>query len=483
MISDQPYIGNQTRVAFAACGLAIGIISSALSFTLLIYYNQVMGLNASLAALALAIALVVDAVTDPVCGWWSDRLRSRFGRRHPFLFASLLPIVVGYIAVWYPPEGDVSQSTLFAYLLGCTILIRIGMTLFDVPSNALIAELTSDYDERTRLSSFKISASWMAANLSGMLLYAGWLNDRGGPPGSGLLRAEGYQQAGLVLGGATFILGVAMLALLHHNIPYLRSVSEGLERQSTRFSTAMRQLYQTYTNRSILAILGTAVFLAAAIGMTSALWVYFMQFYFRLTSNQLVYIQIVYLSAAVIAMFSLPVIARGRDKRSLTLKIAAAFWVVDLLPYALRTLGLFPSNGDAALFPILMVYSLVDGLLINMLMALVMSMLTDVVEDNLLKTGRREEGVVLAGQTLVSKASTALGTVAGGLLLSSINFPQLGAGALNIPERVLWNMGTYYWATMWVLGLLSWLILKGYTISRSDHDRNIAMLIDPYNKA
>jgi glycoside/pentoside/hexuronide:cation symporter, GPH family len=471
----RPLAGARLRTAFGLCGSALGIVNAALSFTILIYYDQVVGLNAGLAGLALALALCVDAVTDPLVGWWSDRVNSRYGRRHPFLLASFLPMFAGYMLIWYPPVAASNQMGLFFYLFGCSALIRIGMTLFDVPSNALVAELTPDYDERTRLSSYKVSASWMAANITGMLLYSFWLNDRGGPAGSGLLRPEGYQDAGLVFALTMLGLSAAMMLLLRPTIPYLRQVSEQLHHESVDFGQAMRALYQTYANRSILAILGTAVCLAAAIGLTSALWVYFMQFYFGLDSDALVLIQLVYLGAAVVTMLLLPHICKGRDKRRLTLLIGGAFWIVDLLPYALRTFDMLPPNGDQALMSFLLVYAAFDGLLINMLMALIMSMLTDVVEDNLLRNGRREEGVVLAGQTFVSKCSTALGTAGGGILLNITGFPQLGALA-EVPTGILWNLGTYYWAVMWVMGAASMLALSRYAIRRSDHVRNVTVL-------
>ena len=77
-----------TRMSFAASGAAGGLASNGVSFFLLIYYSRVLGLNPALAGLAMTISLVVDAVSDPVVGRWSDRLRHRLGRRHPFLFAA-----------------------------------------------------------------------------------------------------------------------------------------------------------------------------------------------------------------------------------------------------------------------------------------------------------------------------------------------------------------------------------------------------------
>ena len=109
----------------------------------------------------------------------------------------------------------------------------------------------------------------------------------------------------------------------------------------------------------------------------------------------------------------------------------------DVAPIALRLAGLMPAQGSPALVPALVAFGFADGVLFNMVLAIVLSMLTDAVEDNLLRTGRREEGVVLAGQTLVTKASTALGTILGAGLLTAVRFPH-EAAASAVPDSVIW---------------------------------------------
>ncbi|MCY3640845.1 MAG: MFS transporter, partial [Gammaproteobacteria bacterium] len=79
-------ISGLTRASFAASGIAGGLVANGVSFFLLIYYSQVLGLDPALAGLAMMVSLAFDAVTDPLVGHWSDRLRHRLGRRHPFLF-------------------------------------------------------------------------------------------------------------------------------------------------------------------------------------------------------------------------------------------------------------------------------------------------------------------------------------------------------------------------------------------------------------
>ncbi|MEM9841794.1 MAG: MFS transporter, partial [Pseudomonadota bacterium] len=143
-----------TRIAYGIGGAAGGIKNNGFDYVLLLFYSQVLGLSAVLVAAALWIALVFDAVSDPVVGYWSDNLSSKYGRRHPFMYAAMVPVAVGYFFVWNPPTG-LEGLGLFGWLLILTIFVRLMYTLFEVPQHALSAELSQDYDARTSLMSFR----------------------------------------------------------------------------------------------------------------------------------------------------------------------------------------------------------------------------------------------------------------------------------------------------------------------------------------
>jgi GPH family glycoside/pentoside/hexuronide:cation symporter len=162
-----------SQAAFACSGLpTTGIISNGIDYFLFFFYSQVVGLSAALTGLALAIALTFEAVSNPLVGYVSDNWRSRLGRRHPFMYASIVPLTVLYVLAWYPPRDGSSQSVLFAYLLTLLILLRLSMALFDVPVRTLVAELTPDYDERTRLASLQTSISWFVSSVMTIAMYA-----------------------------------------------------------------------------------------------------------------------------------------------------------------------------------------------------------------------------------------------------------------------------------------------------------------------
>ena len=143
------------RLAFGVGQLPEGIKSAAFGFFLLFYYNQVLGLSGTLSGIAIFIAMLVDAVSDPMVGALSDSTRSRWGRRHPYMYASAIPFALSFYFLFVPMDG-LSEMGLFWWLTIFSILTRTCMTFYSVPHMSLGAELTSDYDERTLLSSLRM---------------------------------------------------------------------------------------------------------------------------------------------------------------------------------------------------------------------------------------------------------------------------------------------------------------------------------------
>ena len=121
--------------------VAFGVKDNGFSFFLLLYYNQVLGLPESWVGLGIMLALMADAVFDPVVGYLSDHLHSRWGRRHPFLYASAVPAAVAYWFLWNPPAG-LSHESLLAYFLGVSVLVRVFVAVNEIPSASLVPELT-----------------------------------------------------------------------------------------------------------------------------------------------------------------------------------------------------------------------------------------------------------------------------------------------------------------------------------------------------
>ena len=155
-------------LGFSAQGIKDGLFQIFLFF----YFSQVLGLDAGLTGLATIIALLFDAISDPLIGVISDRWKSKiWGRRHGFMLISAIPLGV-FIYLLFLPPSDLDQTGLFLWLTIFTILVRLSLTLFQVPSMSLGAELSTDYNERTSITSYRVM---FAALISTLIVIVGFV--------------------------------------------------------------------------------------------------------------------------------------------------------------------------------------------------------------------------------------------------------------------------------------------------------------------
>ncbi len=460
----------KTRLSFGSAGLAEGVIDNGLTYFVLIYYSQVLGLSATLASFAVAVGLVVDAVSDPLVGWWSDHFRSRLGRRHPFVYASIVPLSLTYYLIWVPPES-LSEMSLFAYLALMCVCLRLSRTFFSIPMFALVPELTSDYDERTSIMNSWMSSLWFWGTVMTAAMYGHWLADSPEYP-DGILRSAGYVEAGLV-GGLMVLFGTTAAALgTHSEIPNLKkSDLPAVSGVREVFS----QLRETLADRSILSLVTAAILNGTASGAINVLWVYLMSYYWELESWHMSWMMFSQIASPLIGYAITPLLANRHDKRSVQIWISLVSIVAYSAPFALRAMDLFPDNGHPFVFPFLLVNGVLGGVLGVISWTINASMLMDIVEAREVETGRREEGVLAAMQAFVRKASMALGTLVGGLALDFIAFPvQTAVG--EVPEEAIARLGLLYGPILAILYFAAIAMLYFYRIDRHTHLRNIAQL-------
>jgi len=154
-------VSLRTRLTFGVGSTAEIICLYSFGLLSMLYYNQVLGLNATLAGLAPTLALIFDAVSDPLIGSISDRFRSKkWGRRHPFMFIAPLPVALCFFAIFNPPD-TLSGFSLFLWFMGFAVALRTFMTLFHVPHLAMGGELSSNYLERSKIMSYNNFFGWI----------------------------------------------------------------------------------------------------------------------------------------------------------------------------------------------------------------------------------------------------------------------------------------------------------------------------------
>ena len=196
-----------------------------------LYFNQVLGLPAVLVASALAVALVVDAFSDPIVGIWSDRVRSRWGRRHPFIYVAIIPFALSYYFILQNPgsisTGEITESELFVRLLVLLIIMRLSMTFYEVPRGALQPELTKDYDQRNQISGIGMAFGWIGGAGMASIAYAFFFVETPDFTGArAFLRPEAFQQLAFWGGLSLFISAVISNVGLHKHIPNLHIPEE-----------------------------------------------------------------------------------------------------------------------------------------------------------------------------------------------------------------------------------------------------------------
>ena len=150
----------------ASLGYAVGDLGINLYFIstltyLLYFYTDVLGISAAAAAGVFLVARMVDAVTDPLMGAIAERTRTRWGRLRPYLLWGALPLGAITVATFSVPDLDESGKVIWAYVT--YTLFGILYTVVTIPYSALTASLTDDYQERTRLSTFRMAFAFSGA--------------------------------------------------------------------------------------------------------------------------------------------------------------------------------------------------------------------------------------------------------------------------------------------------------------------------------
>ena len=470
--TDPPKITRTTRAFFGSGGLVSGVISNAHYFVL-VYYSQVLGLSPELAGLAIGVGLVFDAISDPLVGYLSDNTKSRLGRRHPWLYASVLPLSLSYFLLWHPPASVQGDMNLFFFLVACNVALRISWTLFLVPAYAFVAELTSDYEERTRLLSSFHSVLSVVSNGMSVLMYAFWLVPTD-EYADGIMNIEGYQEAGLV-GALAIAAAILVFTIgLHRFVPRSRQYVIQQSVGPKQFYVQVRDVFRSRPLRSVMA---AGILYWAGSGTYAALWVYIYSYFWEFTSWQ---IAIIVVPMVLGGLFLSPILSRlshAREKKRVAIFGLLGATLVNVLPISLRLLGVLPENGSAALFYIMFGLAFFETVLFLVFDVCWRSMTADVTEQLQLETGRRNEGVISSTMTFAGKCADALGTLLAGILLALIAWPTETAVG-DVPADILFNLGLIYGPLVMVIFLGACYVLRGYTISREQHSADVARLTE-----
>ncbi len=469
-MSSSKEVSIGRKVAYGFGSVAFGVKSNGFDYFFLIFYSQVMGVSAYLVSLALMIALIVDALSDPLIGYLSDNTRSRWGRRHPFMYAAAIPASVAYYFLWNPPAG-LEGDALFPYIVTIAVLVRTLITVYEIPSSSLVAEMSGDYDERTSMLSYRYFFGWTGGTLMGAFATIFILVPTA-TISNGMFNVEGHGQVGAIAATVIFFAIIISALGTHKMIPDLKPPPPA---RQMSIGLIYREVFETLASRSFLALFLAALFGAVASGVSTTLSFYFSTFFWGFSTEQIGLISLSVVISALMAFFISPAISKRLGKKRGAITIGLMAFTVAPAPIFLRLLGLMPENGDPTLFPLVLSIIVVDVALIIAYQTLSSSMIADLVEEAEIKTQRRNEGVFFASVTFVRKVTQGIGAAVAGVLLTISQFP-VGATPDQVPESVLTTFGWLYVPVLFGLWMIMIACLSLYSVDRSKHEANLEVL-------
>lgn len=407
----------RTKLAFSSGAFQQGMVVAA-RITTLIFYNQVLGVSAALCGVAYLVASIIDAVSDPLVGAISDRFRSRWGRRHPLMLMSALPIAISFYFLYQPMPG-LSEVALFAWQVCFLVLLRIATSFHNIPRDALGAELTDDYHERTSVFGwYNVFASGAAVGLSLLVLNVFFPStpdfDRGMLDPSRYVILAGF--------GAVVVLAAVLVSTFGtaNQIPHLHAAT----RQRFNIRDHYDELRQLLSNRSFVSVTVSWLTIAAAQGVLDMVSIYTYFWVYDLSTERLSALTFAKIPGILVALPLATWMTRRFDKKPTVIVATAVSAVLIALPHVLRLVGLFPGNDSALLLPLLFGPVFVGYALVGVMLIVVDSQLVDITDDHEYRTGNRSEGVIFSVREFAMKATEGFGGLIGGIGLELIRFPR-----------------------------------------------------------
>jgi glycoside/pentoside/hexuronide:cation symporter, GPH family len=444
-LAERPELTFARKLAYGVGQMAEGLKNGAFGVFLFFYYVQVLGLSGTYAGLAVGIALMIDAITDPMAGSLSDNWRSRLGRRHPFIYASIVPMAICFFLLFSPPELD--QFGLFLWLLSFAVLTRVSMTLYHVPHTALGAELSNDFAERTTVVAYRQFFS----TFGGLAAYAigfGLFFQATPEVPHGQFRVDSYSPFAACV-AVVMVASVLLSARgTQAHIPFLpQPIGDPI--RVSMFGSVRRTLAETaeaLRNRSFAWLFVGVLVVFMMVGVDGALNLHMNTYFWELSSSDNIFFFAAYpLGIMFGAMFARRLNELFDKKPSVV--IGTAWWAgCQIVPVILRLLGWFPENGTDTLLWTLVAVKFAQGAGVVQALVTFGSMVADIVDEHELLTGKRQEGVFFASVSFSGKFTTGIGSVVAGLTLDLINWPRGAAiqTAADVPVETLTWLGLIY---------------------------------------
>ncbi len=373
-------LSRRAKWLYGSGDIAFSLTNTILSVYFAIFLTDVVGLPARLAAVAIFIGRSWDYLNDPLIGYFSDRTRTRWGRRRPFLLFGVWPFALSFILLWLRPPWE-NQLLLMGYYALAYVLFDASFTLVNMPYTALTPELTESYDERTSLTSYRMFFS-IAGSLIAFTVP--------------ILLVERFipQNEGRVLGMA-ILFGLACILPVLLVFFNTRERTEFMQLEQPAFAASLKAAFK---NKPFLFGAGIFLLTWVAVDILQTTLLFFLKYVLQREAQSDLIMATIFITALVM----LPLwewAARRTDKR-LAYIAGIAFWA--LVQLILVSLG----PGDSLIW--LLILCVLAGVGVSAAHVLPWAIMPDAIEWDEWQTGARHEGVFFSLITLMQKVAASV---------------------------------------------------------------------------
>jgi GPH family glycoside/pentoside/hexuronide:cation symporter len=388
-----------------------------------IFLTDVVGLDARLASFAALVGIVWDAVNDPLVGILTDRMRSRWGRRRPFLLFFAIPFGASFLLLWWAPPWH-SQIALAATVTLAFMISDTFETLCGVPFSSLLPELTPDYDERTTLTSFRIFFNLLASLVTAVAAPA--IIDSA--LAAGMTQQQGYLIVAGIFGGLAVIPFLLIFAVIRE-----RFGSADRPQETITFGQTLRTAWGNVPFRfaTLIYMLNWITFDLVALLLP------FYLLYWIARGNMLISVSFLGVSLPLeSAVFALLLV---------TATIALPFWlwlshrlgkhiayIIGMVFWAGVQMGIFLVQPGQVSLVLWMAF--LAGISVSAAHILPDAMFPDVIEWDELRSGRRQEGIYYGVKNFIRKLTGALAIFLGLQVLGWFGYTTPPSGAITFEQ-------------------------------------------------
>ena len=385
----------KTRIGYGIGDIAICLYWSGVGLYLLYFYTDVVGISPSLAGLIYGIGMLWDAVTDPFMGYVAERTRTKWGVYRPYLLFGNVPLALSFVLLfWVPPfEG----AMLFSFLLLTNLLHRTCFTIVSVPFSSLTPRITSDSQERTNLTGFRMLGAQTGTNLMALLAF----------PIIFWVGGEDESSGFLVLGA---IAGITALAI--HAVTFMTVKEPENDLGIERVGGSLAEAAQAVAKNGPFWLVFSATLI---VGITTIFFGNNLIYYTKYALNLHEYQGTILFTSGIIAFLSIPIwwVISNRIGKKLTWLISSSITLIALVSFYVYPISQL--NELLVLVGFIGFGSGAGGILF-------WSMLPDTIEYGEVHTGVRSESSLYGFMTFAQKGSIAFAIIILGLVLDAIGF-------------------------------------------------------------